>query len=132
MNEIPLLFEGIKKITKDIFPELSQYVDEEEKRAIAALSGTVTKYFKEHFSKNDPAIISILVNTKPGNEKEKKLNDAYERVNNEACMKFDNDLSLYVNNIKQEIDRRLFIKEEELQEQINQNEDGRYAISTPG
>lgn len=106
METIGELFNGLKKKTKDRFPDLVSIIDGKQKDAEEKLKGTIMKYVKEHLSKNDSDFL-IVLNMPPGEDKQSALDKQSSKILEKAESFFCKCLSEQVKDIQKEFEYRL-------------------------
>lgn len=116
MGEIGELFTGLKRMTRERFPDLVEIIERKQTDAEDALNGTIMQYVKEHLSKNDSDFLRVL-EMPPGPAKKSALNKQSARILGEAESNFNKRLTEQVKTLQQEFENRL---KSRLDEQENQ------------
>ena len=119
MDSISQLFSDLIEKTKDKFPDLVEIIENEQKKAEDELKGTIMKYVKEHLSKNDPRFLRVL-EMSPGFAKDVALDEATERIFNDAEKHFNSKLKKYAEHVLEEFIGRLNIRISDQEEQMKQ------------
>jgi len=118
MDTISQLFSELMRKSKDKFPDLVEIIKSEQKKAEDELKGTIMKYVKEHLSKNNSRFV-VALKMSPCEYKDQVLDDARERVFEEAREVFDSKLKKYAEHLLEMFTSRLNIRIATQEEQMN-------------
>lgn len=118
IQKVDLIFMELKSKVEYKFPDLADIIIMEKEKTDKDLSGTIMNYVKEHFSKNDSYIKTIL-EMPPGLERNSAMEKQIRRVLNNANTYFNNKLKKHTNNILKEVNNRLEMRISEQEKMMN-------------
>ena len=119
MGKVGELFTGLKRRSKERFPDLVELIESKQEEAEKKLKGTILRYVKKHLSKNDKDFLEIL-EMQPGYEKKMKLEWQQKQVLEEAQTHFYKCLVKQVKDVQQEFELRLKTRLEDQENQMKE------------
>lgn len=119
MNTMDSLFDNMLDESQSVFPDIVDTIKDEQEKARRELSETVMQYVKEHLSKNDPEFVKIL-QMNPCEQKKNLLDMTVNKVLDDAIHEFTEKLIKYAERIQHELSRRVEIRMNDREEQMNQ------------